>query len=62
MPMYEYECSNCNHKFEAEQNIKDKPLKKCPSCKKNKLERLISQTAFTLKGGGWAKDLYSLKK
>lgn len=42
--IYEYRCNNCQHEFEAVQTIKEKPLKKCPSCKKNKLERLISVT------------------
>lgn len=40
--IYEYRCSSCSHEFEQVQSIKDKPLKKCPSCNKNKLERLIS--------------------
>lgn len=42
MITYEYSCNNCKHQFEAQQSIKDKPLIKCPECKKNKLERLIS--------------------
>lgn len=44
MPIYEYECQNCNYSFEIEQRIKDKPKKKCPECKKMQLERLISIT------------------
>ena len=44
MPIYEYECQACFHRFEIEQKVKDKPKKRCPSCNKNKLERLISQT------------------
>lgn len=43
--IYEYRCLNCNYECEHVQSIKDKPLKKCPSCKKNKLERLISVTS-----------------
>lgn len=42
MILYEYECDNCGAYLEVEQSIKDKPKKKCPECKKNKLERLIS--------------------
>jgi putative FmdB family regulatory protein len=61
MPIYEYKCSNCGYEFEVEQSIKNKPLKKCSSCKKNMLERLISTTSFSLKGDCWAKDLYSSK-
>ena len=59
MPVYEYECSACGHRFEEWQKITDKPVKVCPKCKARKVERLISQTSFHLKGGGWYGDLYS---
>jgi putative FmdB family regulatory protein len=62
MPTYEYRCDACSHEFETEQRIKDNPLKDCPKCKKPKLERLISATAFHLKGGGWYRDAYQSKK
>jgi putative FmdB family regulatory protein len=62
MPTYEYRCNACAHEFEAEQRMSADPLKKCPECGKSKLERLISATAFHLKGGGWYKDLYSSNK
>ena len=58
MPTYEYECNECHHFMEAVQSIKDAPLKDCPACGKPGLERLISATAFQLKGGGWYKDAY----
>lgn len=41
MPIYEYRCENCSHQFEIDRPIKSKPLKKCPSCKKMKLESLL---------------------
>jgi putative FmdB family regulatory protein len=53
MPIYEYQCQNCGHKFEEIQGINDEPLKKCPECGKPKLEKLISAPAFHLKGTGW---------
>jgi putative FmdB family regulatory protein len=62
MPVYEYECGACGHQFEEWQKITDKPVRTCPKCKAKKVERLISQTAFHLKGGGWYSDLYSTKK
>jgi putative FmdB family regulatory protein len=62
MPVYEYQCSACSHAFEEWQKIKDPPIKTCPKCGKDAVERLISQTAFMLKGGGWYKDLYSSSK
>ena len=61
MPTYEYECKECHHQLEAEQRIKDEPLKECPACHKPALERLISASSFQLKGGGWYKDAYSSK-
>ena len=51
MPVYEYECAACGHAFEEWQKINDGPVRTCPKCGKEKVERLISQTAFMLKGG-----------
>lgn len=61
MPIYEYECASCRHKFEELQKISDKPLAKCPSCGKLKVDRLISKSSFTLKGDGWYASGYSKK-
>ena len=57
---YEYACSSCSHEWEAEQSIKDDPLKECPSCHQQTARRQISRgVGFILKGGGWYSDLYS---
>ena len=61
MPVYEYECKKCGV-FEVEQSIKDNALKTCPTCKGKKLQRLISRTLFTLKGGGWYSQGYGSGK
>ena len=53
MPFYEYECSNCKFYVEALQKISEPPLRKCPSCKKQTMKRLVSAPVFRLKGGGW---------
>ncbi len=53
MPFYEYECSSCKFYSEVMQKITDPPLKKCPSCGKNTLKKLVSAPNFRLKGGGW---------
>ena len=53
MPFYEYECSNCRFYVEVMQKISDTPLKKCPSCGKSALKKLISAPVFRLKGSGW---------
>lgn len=42
MPIYEYKCNNCNFEFELFQNLKDPVKRKCQSCGKKSLERLIS--------------------
>ena len=60
MATYEYKCAACEHSFELEQRMTEKPAKKCPKCKKLKAERQISGGArFVLKGGNWESDLYS---
>ncbi len=51
MPIYEYNCSKCGV-FEVTQRITEDPLKKCPSCR-SKVQKLISNTSFQLKGSGW---------
>ena len=61
MPIYEYGCDRCGHEFEREQRITAPPIKTCPECKSRRVKRLISQTSFVLKGGGWYSDLYSSK-
>jgi putative FmdB family regulatory protein len=53
MPFYEYECENCKFYVELLQKVSDPPLKKCPSCGKNKVKKLVSAPVFRLKGGGW---------
>ncbi|RIL05650.1 MAG: FmdB family transcriptional regulator [Proteobacteria bacterium] len=62
MPIYEYLCEKCGHEFEREQRITEDPVKVCPECRAKKVRRLISRTAFVLKGGGWYSDLYSSAK
>jgi putative FmdB family regulatory protein len=62
MPVYEYKCNACGREFEVQQRMSDPELTDCEVCGKPALERLISRTAFTLKGGGWYKDLYSSAK
>ena len=53
MPFYEYQCAACRAHHEALQKIADGPLRKCPSCGKNTLRKLVSAPVFRLKGGGW---------
>ncbi len=58
MPMYEYACEKCGLVFEAMQKFSDAPLTECKACG-GPVKKLISQTAFSLKGGGWYEQGYS---
>ena len=53
MPIYEYECRGCGERHEFIQKFSDRPKRKCPSCGKPRLRKLISAAAFHLKGDGW---------
>jgi putative FmdB family regulatory protein len=52
MPIYEYECTKCGNIEEVLQKFSDKPLTKCPKCS-GRLQKLVSQSTFHLKGTGW---------
>src|SRR4051812_41417099 len=59
MPTYEYVCDACKHAFEEFQSFSDKPLKKCPQCKKSKLRRLFGTgAALIFKGSGFYQTDY----
>lgn len=53
MPIYEYQCDNCQYRFDKLQKISDKPLVECPSCQSLSLRKLVSAPAFKLAGTGW---------
>jgi putative FmdB family regulatory protein len=53
MPIYEYRCEACGHYLETLQKISDPPLTDCHKCGKPALKKLVSASAFRLKGGGW---------
>ncbi len=58
MPIYEYQCESCGEITEAMQSISDEPLSTCETCS-GPVKKLISQSSFQLKGGGWYADGYS---
>lgn len=59
MPTYDYKCNACSHTFELFQSMTAKHEKKCPSCGKLKLERLIGTgAALIFKGGGFYQTDY----
>jgi len=53
MPIYEYACDACGHRFEKLQKMSDEPLTDCPDCAESALKKLVSAAAFRLKGSGW---------
>jgi putative FmdB family regulatory protein len=61
MPIYEYECRRCGHRFELIQKFSDAPRKRCPECK-GAVDRLISPPAIRFKGTGWYVTDYADKK
>jgi len=52
MPLYEYQCKKCGHRFEKIQKFSDKMVKKCPECG-GVVEQMISAPAVQFKGSGW---------
>ena len=58
MPVYEYECQECDKVFEVQQKIADAPLSDCPECQ-GPVKKLVSMSSFQLKGGGWYADGYA---
>ncbi len=60
MPLYEYECTKCGHRFEKIQKFSDKPVKTCPECG-GKVEQTISAPAVQFKGSGWYVTDYAKK-
>lgn len=53
MPIYEYKCNACGHRFEKLRKISDEPLKDCPKCSQPEVVKLVSAAGFQLKGTGW---------
>jgi putative FmdB family regulatory protein len=52
MPLYEYQCKKCGHRFEKIQKFSDRMVKKCPDCG-GVVEQMISAPAVQFKGSGW---------
>ncbi|MGQ0736379.1 MAG: FmdB family zinc ribbon protein [Acidobacteriota bacterium] len=52
MPLYEYECDACGHRFEVIQKFSDPPRTSCERCQ-GSLRKLISSPAIQFKGSGW---------
>src|SRR5260370_32839533 len=60
VPLYEYRCKKCKHRFEKIRKFSDKPLKKCPECG-GPVEQLLSAPAAHFKGSGFYATDYARK-
>ena len=60
MPLYEYQCGACGHRFETIQKFSDPPLTECPKCG-GAVRKLQSAPAFQFKGSGWYITDYARK-
>lgn len=60
MPLYEYQCKKCQHRFEKIQKFSDPHVKKCPRCG-GPVEQLLSAPAVQFKGSGWYVTDYAKK-
>ncbi len=62
MPIYEFQCKKCGHRFERMQKMSDPQPTNCPKCKaKNSVEQLLSAPAVQFKGSGWYVTDYAKK-
>jgi putative FmdB family regulatory protein len=61
MPLYEYECSQCGHRFELIQRFADPPAETCVACGKGPVHKLLSAPAVHFKGTGWYVTDYAKK-
>jgi putative FmdB family regulatory protein len=60
MPLYEYECTSCEHRFELIQRFSDPPAHACPKCG-SPVKKLLSSPAIQFKGSGWYITDYARK-
>ena len=60
MPLYEYQCKKCHHRFERIQKFSDPHIKKCPDCG-GAVEQVVSAPAVQFKGSGWYVTDYAKK-
>jgi putative FmdB family regulatory protein len=61
MPLYEYQCDKCTHRFEVIQKFSDAPIDVCPKCGGGPVMKLLSSPAIQFKGSGWYITDYARK-
>ena len=60
MPLYEYQCDACGHRFEVIQKMSAGPPEKCPACG-GIIHKMQSAPAIQFKGTGWYVTDYAKK-
>jgi putative FmdB family regulatory protein len=55
VPLYDYDCANCGHRFEVIHGVTTDGPTSCPSCGGGPVRKAISAPAVHFKGSGWAK-------
>jgi putative FmdB family regulatory protein len=60
LPLYEYRCTKCGHRFEKIQPFSAEPETQCPMCQ-GPLIRPLTAPAFQFKGAGWYVNDYAPK-
>ena len=53
MPVYMYRCQSCGVEFKKKETFLDKPLKRCPECRRGIVRRVPQLPAIVFKGSGW---------
>ena len=61
MPLYEFQCKACQHRFEKIQKFSDPMPDECPACGEDAVEQMISAPAVQFKGSGWYVTDYARK-
>ena len=52
MPKYSYVCTECGHRFDAQQSFADGALSECPECE-GRLRKLFGNVGVVFKGPGF---------
>src|SRR5512146_679871 len=60
LPLYEYQCTACRHRFEVLQRFSDPQVTACPRCG-GEVQQLFSPPAVRFKGSGWYATDYARK-
>lgn len=55
LPIYEYECVECKHRFERYQSFSEPPVAACPDCG-SAVRKVLQAVGIVFKGSGWYKN------